>query len=66
MKTQIKMPHQLMILVEHFKTKYHVFFFPQKGEKTYVVIYNTRGVQCESTRGVQCKSTRCVCITVKH
>ena len=54
-----------MTLAEHFKTKYHVFF-PPKGEKTYVVIYYTRGVQCESTRGAQCNSTRGVCITVKH
>ena len=66
METQNKIPHQFTTLTEHFKTKYHVFFPPQKGEKTYVVIYYTRGVQCKNTRDVQCKSTRGVCITVKH
>ena len=49
MKTQSKTPHQFVTLAEHFKTKYHVFFFlSQKGEKTYVItleVYNVKALE---------------------
>ena len=49
------MPHRFTTLAEHFKTKYHVFFFSKEGKD---LCHYTRGVQCKNTRGVQCKSTR--------
>ena len=43
------MPHRFTTLAEHFKTKYHVFFFlSQKREKTYVItleVYNVKALE---------------------
>ena len=42
-----------MTLAEHFKTKYHVFFFSKEGKD---LCHYTRHVQCKITRGVQRKT----------
>ena len=56
MKTQNKMPHQFTTLAEHFKTKYHVFFFSQKMEKTYVItleVYNVKPLEVYNVKALE-------------
>ena len=56
MKTQNKMPHQFTTLAEHFKTKYHVIFFLQKREKTYVItpeVYNVKTLEVYNVKTLE-------------
>ena len=50
------MPHRFTTLAEHFKTKYCVFFFSQKREKTYVVtleVYNVKALEVYNIKALE-------------
>ena len=51
------MPHLFTTLAEHFKTKYHVFFFfLKKREKTYVVtleVYNVKALEVYNVKPLE-------------
>ena len=50
------MPHQFTTLAEHLQTKYSIFFFLLKREKTYVItlgVYNVKALEVYNTKTIE-------------